>query len=768
MIDLKQHEESVFETARKLADPAARRQYLDEACADNLELKGRVAALLEVESDADAFFREADTARIAAAAGIVGAASRAHQTGSAGRAGAIPVTEGPGTRIGRYKLLQRIGEGGCGVVYMAEQEEPVRRRVALKIIKLGMDTRTVVARFEAERQALALMDHPNIARVLDGGATEAGRPYFVMELVRGVRITEYCDQNRLDTRQRLDLFIQICRAIQHAHQKGVIHRDIKPSNVLLTLHDGQPVPKVIDFGIAKATEARLTDKTLFTAYEHFIGTPAYMSPEQAEMSGLDVDTRSDIYSLGVLLYELLTGRTPFDGTKLLQSGFDEMRRTLREKEPQRPSTMVTTLLGADLTMTAQRRHAEPPRLISELRGDLDWIVMKALEKDRRRRYETANGLAMDIERYLNFEPVSARPPSRLYRFKKLVRRNQGVFTAAGLVAAALVAGLGASTWLFLMERKARQRAVAAELQQARLRQEAERARANEAELRRKAEVREKITQAAFLISQERFNEADGLLQSISVLQPTLEGAAVFRSLGEWHALHDRWKQAAERFSTLLQIDSLDGWDVFTLDYLECGPALIELGDLKGYEKFRRAAVQRFLATPYPASDRILKVSLLLPTNEAFVTSLEPLARITEKSFSDADLGGDEFQAAWRAVSMALLEYRRGNWAEAARWSGRCLAYREYNAPRTATARVILAMALYREGRAQEARAELAAARELIDAKFNVGLDRGSGVQGFWFDWVFARILMREAEALVGAPTMGEAPAPASEGSGPAR
>ena len=320
---------------------------------------------------------------------------------------------------------------------MAEQEEPVRRRVALKIIKLGMDTKSVIARFEAERQALAMMDHPNIARVFDAGATETGRPYFVMELVRGVKITEYCDQNNLDTRQRLELFIQICQAIQHAHQKGIIHRDIKPSNILVTLHDGVPVPKVIDFGIAKAIEARLTDKTLFTAYEQFIGTPAYMSPEQAEMSGLDVDTRSDIYSLGVLLYELLTGRTPFDAKKLLQHGLDEMRRTLREQEPHRPSTMVTTLQGTELTATAEHRHAEPPKLISLLRGDLDWIVMKALEKDRRRRYETANGLAMDIQRYLNSEPVMARPPSRLYRFQKLVRRNKVVFAAGGAVAAAL-------------------------------------------------------------------------------------------------------------------------------------------------------------------------------------------------------------------------------------------------------------------------------------------------------------------------------------------
>ncbi|MCW5560178.1 MAG: serine/threonine protein kinase, partial [Verrucomicrobiae bacterium] len=342
-------------------------------------------------------------------------------------------SEGPGARIGRYKLLQQIGEGGCGTVFMAEQEEPVRRRVALKVIKLGMDTKSVIARFEAERQALAMMDHPNIAKVLDAGATDSGRPFFVMELVRGIPITRYCDDNKLDTKQRLDLFIKVCQAIQHAHQKGVIHRDIKPSNILVTLHDGQPVPKVIDFGIAKATEGRLTDRTLFTAFEQFIGTPAYMSPEQAEMSGLDIDTRSDIYALGVLLYELLTGRTPFDARELVQAGLDEMRRRSREVEPPRPSTRLSTLQGGALTTTAQAHGTDAPRLLSLIRGDLDWIVMKCLEKDRTRRYETANGLAADLKRHLSHEPVVARPPSTAYKFQKAFRRNKLVFAAGAAV-----------------------------------------------------------------------------------------------------------------------------------------------------------------------------------------------------------------------------------------------------------------------------------------------------------------------------------------------
>jgi WD40 repeat protein len=356
---------------------------------------------------------------------------------------------------------------------MAEQEQPIRRKVALKIIKLGMDTRQVIARFEAERQALALMDHPSIAKVLDAGATETGRPYFVMELVSGVSITEYCDKNNLSTKDRLALFLQVCHAVQHAHQKGIIHRDIKPSNVMVTHHDGKPVPKVIDFGIAKATNQKLTEKTLFTRYAHIVGTPAYMSPEQAELSDLDIDTRTDIYSLGVLLYELLTGTTPFSEEELRKAGYIEMQRVIREQEPAKPSTKLTTL-GEILTEVAKHRSATPDLLRRAVRGDLDWIVMKSLEKDRARRYETANGLATDIRHHLEHEPVKARPPTKLYRFQKLVRRNKGVFAAVAVVAAVLTLGVFVSTWQAALARRA-------ERTQTRLRQQAQ---ANELAMRR--------------------------------------------------------------------------------------------------------------------------------------------------------------------------------------------------------------------------------------------------------------------------------------------
>ncbi len=432
-VDHPNPEETLFAAALQWETPAQRAAYLDEACAGNTGLRGRVEALLHAVQDAGTFL-DSQANRPGTPASAPPARTMRHGFSD-------DPAEAPGTRIGRYKLLQQIGEGGCGTVFMAEQEEPVRRRVALKVIKLGMDTKSVVARFEAERQALAMMDHPNIAKVLDAGATDSGRPFFVMELVRGIPITRYCDENKLDTRQRLDLFIKVCQAIQHAHQKGIIHRDIKPSNILVTLHDGVPVPKVIDFGIAKATEGRLTNATLFTAFEQFIGTPAYMSPEQAEMSGLDIDTRSDIYALGVLLYELLTGKTPFDATELAKSGLDAMRKTIREREPQRPSTRLSTMQSDALTTTATAHGTDGLKLLRLIRGDLDWIVMKCLEKDRTRRYETANGLTSDLKRHLENEPVVARPPSQLYRFQKAFRRNRLAFTAAGCVLASLIIAL---------------------------------------------------------------------------------------------------------------------------------------------------------------------------------------------------------------------------------------------------------------------------------------------------------------------------------------
>ncbi len=467
MSDRFEREVAVFGNARRLS-ATERAAYLDEACAGDSALRQRVEELLRAGERAEGFLQEP----------APGAQRPEPASATPMLVPNLPAPgEKAGDRIGRYKLLQQIGEGGCGIVYMAEQEEPVRRRVALKVIKLGMDTKQVIARFEAERQALAMMDHANIAKVLDAGTTLSGRPYFVMELVRGIKITEYCDEHNLSTKERLDLFMQVCQAVQHAHQKGIIHRDLKPSNILVASDDGVAVSKVIDFGIAKATQGRLTDQTLFTAFEQFIGTPAYMSPEQAELTMQDVDTRSDIYSLGVLLYELLTGRTPFDAKELLAAGLEAMRRTIREQEPKRPSTRLSTMLAGELTTTARHRHTEPAKLIHSLRGDLDWIVMKCLEKDRGRRYETANGLASDVRRHLHCEPVMARPPSRLYEFQKTVRRHKFGFGAAGALIIVLAVGGAANT---LEAIRATRAEAQARVQQVRARRSADEANAQRA------------------------------------------------------------------------------------------------------------------------------------------------------------------------------------------------------------------------------------------------------------------------------------------------
>src|SRR5438876_6522803 len=419
------NEREVFIGAIQLDDPAARGEFLQRACATDAALRERVEGLLSVY-DRPGNFPQSPVARPEVTVDQPEA------------------REAPGTIIGPYKLLQQIGEGGMGTVYMAEQTHPVQRKVALKVIKSGMDSRQVIARFEAERQALAMMDHVNIARVFDAGATEAGRPYFVMELVHGVPITKYCDDNHLTPSERLELFVPVCQAIQHAHQKGIIHRDIKPSNVMVTLYDGKPVAKVIDFGVAKATEQKLTERTLFNQYGTMVGTLEYMSPEQAEMSALGVDTRSDIYSLGVLLYELLTGSTPLTHKRMKEAAYAEILRMIREEEPLRPSTRLSDS-GEALASISAQRHMEPAKLTKLVRGELDWIVMKTLEKDRNRRYDTANAFADDVRRYLNDETVLACPPSALYRLGKFARRRKVALAIGALSALFLILGTGALT-----------------------------------------------------------------------------------------------------------------------------------------------------------------------------------------------------------------------------------------------------------------------------------------------------------------------------------
>jgi serine/threonine protein kinase len=502
--------DQIFWTALQLTSEDERRAYLDRACSDDAELRRLVEKLLRAEPKAAAFLEQP----------LPGSLATADE----------PIREGPGAIIGPYRLLEPIGEGGFGVVFLAEQTQPVRRRVALKVLKPGMDTRQVVARFEAERQALAILDHPNIAKVFDGGATPSGRPYFVMELVKGVPITAFCDQNQLTPRQRLELFVPVCQAVQHAHQKGIIHRDLKPANVLVSRHDTTPVVKVIDFGIAKALGQQLTDKTLFTGLAQMLGTPLYMSPEQAGMSDLDVDTRSDVYSLGVLLYELLTGSTPFTRERFKQAGYDEIRRIIREEDPPRPSTRLSESKETLPSISAQRQ-TERAHLTRLVRGELDWIVMKSLEKDRNRRYESASAFAADVRRYLNDEPVEAGPPTAGYKLRKFARKHRRPLATAAAFLTLLLLSVVVSAWQAV-------RATAAT--------EAERqAKEHEAEERHKAEAAEK---------EARESEADTeafskfLVQDVlSVARPEGEQGGLGIEVTVKRALVEAARKISERF-----------------------------------------------------------------------------------------------------------------------------------------------------------------------------------------------------------------------------
>ena len=715
-------EEGIFDAAQALP-PEKRPAYLDQACGQDTQLRRRIEVLLQSNDQAGVFLEPASPTGTKRTMVVPTAAS-----------------EKAGDIIGHYKIREKLGEGGCGAVYVAEQTEPVRRRVALKVIKLGMDTRSVMARFEAERQALAMMDHPNIARVLDAGATETGRPFFVMELVRGIKITDYCDQNQLDTTQRLALFVQVCHAVQHAHQKGIIHRDIKPSNILVTLHDGVPVPKVIDFGIAKATEGRLTELTVYTELRQFIGTPAYMSPEQAEMSGLDIDTRSDIYSLGVLLYELLTGRTPFDAQELIQSGLDEMRRTIREKEPLRPSTRLNTMLDADLTAVAKRQSAEAPKLVHYIRGDLDWIVMKALEKDRTRRFESASGLALDVQRFLKNEPIEARPPSGLYRFQKLVRRNKTAFIAAAAVFAALVLGLGLSLDLFIRERhalrsaeEARHRAVAAERRQAELREQAEGGLAIERQMREMAPITEKFTIAGRLLSQGKMEEAE---QAISDIPPNIrQGSILYNALAEVYGRQGNWAGSIRTFNRSVVADPTNH---YAYHYL--APLLVQTGELGAYRTVCERALSQFEGTTDPTvAERLAKDCLMLPPPAG---SLERLAKLADKAVA---AGPTNSSWPYYMFVKGLAEYRLGHSAGALEWL-RKVAAQEGVPARTAQAQATMAMAEYQLGQTNAARTALAQGITIAETE----LAKPGRLD--WNDTIIAQTLLHEAQGLIVGPS----------------
>jgi serine/threonine protein kinase len=723
---LKEIEKMLFDGALNLPDPDVRAAFLDQSCRGNPPLRMRLENLLAAESLARGFF-DINLLEVVGESLPEEPNPQSQQQFNALQERDFENLDDANARIGRYKLIRRIGDGGCGVVYAARQQEPVQREVALKIIRLGMDTERVIARFDVERRALALMNHPNIAHVLDAGATAAGRPYFVMELVPGTKITEYCDNQRLKIEDRLMLFVQVCMAIQHAHQKGILHLDIKPSNVLITLSDNAPVPKVIDFGIGKAIEAPLADGFAATAPDHFIGTPAYMSPEQVAGAEADVDTQSDIYSLGALLYELLTGRPPFDSATLVGLGADEMRRVLRDWESPLPSVLLSSLTPRDLAVVAEQRDVGSSTMIGMLCADLDWITQQAMQKNPQRRYATANGLATDIKRYLQNQPISARPPSSLYRMRKFVRRNRLAFVSAVALTMTLIAGLSISTWLFLREREARH---------------------HEEVLRAQAEDAEKVSRAVYLVRQHNFEDADKLLKEIKspLTRPTLDGVSAYRTMGNKLAAQGKWHDAADDFAVLVHIDGLDHWAPVTLDFQACGAVLMECGDLQGYASFRQAAIAEYTkASNGDAEARILKTCLLQAPDKALLDQLQPLADKTEKWFAGLD---PKSTLSWAAIPVSLWHYRMGDYTGTTRFALRGYYASDTSSAHNATIRLLLAMAAAQTGQISDAHAQLDLARKTIEDKLSRAPGPGDGKLGFWYDWVFAHVLLREAISLI--------------------
>jgi len=721
--------EMLFTAATSFREVAVRRAFLEFAChGDEARLKW-LEELLEVQGDAEDFFELQPE---------VEKSDGAVEEGEGGNEYNL------GARIGVYRLIDRLGAGGCGVVYLAEQREPVKRKVALKIIRLGMDTENVIARFSLEREALALMDHPNIARVLDAGVTVSGRPYFVMELVDGERITGYCDRNRLGIRARLELFTLVCEAIQHAHQKGVIHRDIKPSNVLVGEHDGRAVPKVIDFGIAKATAGGLEGDWTVTKSGQLIGTPAYMSPEQAE-GGVDIDTRSDIYSLGAMLCELLTGAPPLNPEYLKDRGIEEIRGIVREGETGVPSMRLREVSEEDMAEIASRRGMEPHRLPSLLARDLDWIVMKATDHERQRRYETANGLAMDVQRYLNEEPVLARPPSRRYLLTKMIRRNRVTFAAASIALFGLLGGFGVSTWLFFREREARH-------QQAKLRVLAEDAIANEQRLRDEVAL---VTQATVHWKYDAKKAADDLLSLIppEKVPRSFEAEKVFNDVAYWNLMNGRQDRAADRFfalgHVLTSVDLKDS-EKISISLLPVITAVSEWGRKDQYDTLRELTLKRFGNSANAiVAEHISKATLLEPADAGTLAEVLPLAKVIENSLTGPNKETIPNMVAWRQFSLALIAYRRGRLDEAAEWAQRSLAMASEREHRVVGNRVILAMVDIRQGRADAAEESLKELRIQVDGWFT-GPYPGLRLpeNNLWYDEVVGRILLKEAEGML--------------------
>jgi eukaryotic-like serine/threonine-protein kinase len=702
-------EEEIFHQAMEIRDTAQREAYLRRSCQSDPLLRQSVDAMLIDHDQATRLFQEV-------ASGFkLDEDALAHSTDELG------VDPDLGTAIGPYRIVQRLGEGGGGIVYEAEQDAPVHRKVALKILKPGIDKWRVMNRFQAERQALELMEHPNIARVLDAGVTRDGRQYFVMELVRGTKITEHCLKHSVPLAARLQLLQQVCSAVEHAHQKGIIHCDLKPSNILITLVEGVPLPKVIDFGIAKATASAPSE---WTRQGFPAGTPAYMSPEQISGSK-DIDTRSDIYSLGVIMYELIAGHPPFDKEESSKSGAGGLRPRLLEQDPPTP------------TQRALRNGN--PRV--EWNEDLDWIVMTALERDRERRYATVRGLGQDIARYLAHEPILARPPSRLYRLRKLVRRNR---LASGAIAAsvlALMAGFTASSYLYV-------KADAAERKQAELRVAAEAAEQKQAQLRAEAEERAYVTKAAILLMQNKTAEADAEIQRMGgmLTQPSVEATNVFHKLGTWNALRGDWKAASQRLLALSRVNRFDDSDMTdnaTRDLVPIAPTLVEAENLEALGQFEVFLTDRLGNTNNPvAAEQVLKICLQYPPSPNMLTRLEHVAAVAEKSLPATSPARLNWLQAWRCFAVGLWDYRVGHYGESVRFLNLAMTAPRNEPVVNACCLALRSMALRSLGRTANADADLAEAKGLIERKFSSPLEMDN--EGLWHDWLTARILLREA------------------------
>ncbi len=726
---------AIMEVALSLDDPATRQVFLERVFGQSGPAREEMTRLLEAADGAATFFLEAREQRAKVTATILSETNAGPP---------VPVVvrfaddDGSFDKLGPYRLISRLGEGGGGVVYEAEQEQPIRRRVAVKIVRVDMANHSALARFDIERQALALMDHPNIAKVFDTGTTPSGRPYFAMELVTGEPITRYCNRHKLTCAERLELFVLVCNAIQHAHQKGIIHRDIKPSNVIVTRQDGANIPKIIDFGIAKAAGPGISGEAI-TAHDQFFGTPAYMSPEQVAMTGIDVDTRSDIFSLGVLLYELLTGTTPTDRAVAPEHTISQIRKSLLSGDTMRPSELLAKRLPEVIGPLAEERGTNPGDLVRFVRSDLDWIVMQALEKNRIRRYQTANGLATDVRRFLAHEPIAARPPSSIYVMAKFIRRNRIACGAALMLVILLIVGFGTTAAMYERERLA-----AAE--QLKLKNEAQAARDVESSLRRQADIRSKLSRAAFLLDQGRIDEADALREDypLSSIDPSLEAAAVFRALGDWNSSNGRRDQALQCYDLLRKASAEDnpqktlGGD----DLMAMAAAFLTADEAK-YRAFRDDAVSRYSpASSRQKAEHLLKVVLLVPADAA------TLERLQKDVVTMGDPRGT-ICPAWAWVSLALYHLRSGAWDESIKACEMGMLSPERKSSCEATLQAIAAMAYASSGQRDQAETILSKARGLTAACGGKDFERGVPVMKiYWFDWGIARLLINEASATI--------------------